>query len=646
MLLSVIIVNYNVKYFLEQCLFSVKHALKNIDGEIIVVDNHSSDGSREYFNDKFIDVNFIWKETNEGFAKANNEGLSYATGKYILYLNPDTIIPGDCLERSVAFMRAKSDVIALGVKMLDGSGKFLKESKRAFPSPTTSLYKLSGLAGIFPRSKIFSKYHLGFLDEDLSHEVDVLAGAFMMIPRNILKATGSFDTAFFMYGEDIDLSYRIQAAGFANFYFAETAIIHFKGESTRKGSFNYVRMFYRAMSIFAKKHYAGTKAGLFNILIQIAIVFSGILSATANLLKRIGLKFIDAIIILLSFMSVKLIWNTYVKTNVYYPKNLLRIAFPAFTILFLLASYFSGLYDNGYKQSRLNKATLTSMLIILAFYSLLPDSLRFSRGIVIFGSIIAFVCMSAVRLWLVKWNVIEKSFSKDDIKETVIVGTRSEFDKVCKLLNDSGVYKRILGRISSEEKEDDHTIGSIADINSFLPRYGIKQIIFCEGQLSYKSIIEIMSKLPHGKRISIYNTCSNTLLQSERKNLAGNALTGDVYYGIGLPVNIRKKRLVDLSLAVFFVLTFPFHFILKRNCFLFFRNVADVLLNRKTWVSYGTIDNQLPSLKPGVLTTTGLPASMNTLPEYNLADSDRNYARDFHYLKDVHLVVSNYHLLS
>lgn len=286
MLLSVIIVNYNVKYFLEYCLYSVVKALKNIDGEIFVVDNNSTDGSKEFFYDEFPQVKFIWNTKNEGFAKANNKALMQASGDYILFLNPDTIVSEDSFEKCIAFIRSKNNLAACGVKMIDGSGKFLEESKRAFPSPMTSLYKLSGLSKLFPKSKLFSKYHLGYLDNNTNHEVDVLAGAFLMVPKKIIEEVGGFDESFFMYGEDIDLSYRIQKAGYKNFYFAETSVIHFKGESSKKGSLNYVKMFYKAMSVFVKKHYGGTKAGLFNFFIHVGIFSRAAMSATARFLSK------------------------------------------------------------------------------------------------------------------------------------------------------------------------------------------------------------------------------------------------------------------------------------------------------------------------------------------------------------------------
>jgi O-antigen biosynthesis protein len=272
MQLSVIIVNYNVKYFLEQCLYSVQKACSGMQAEIIVVDNNSGDGSKPYLEEKFTGVHFIWNNDNMGFAMANNLALEKAKGEFILFLNPDTLLAEDCMEKCIGFLKKNKKAGALGIRMVDGTGNFLKESKRAFPSPLTSLFKLSGLARLFPRSKTFARYHLGHLSENENHEVDVLAGAFMMIPKKVLSEVGNFDEQFFMYGEDVDLSYRIQKAGYRNYYFSESTIIHFKGESTKRGSLNFVRLFYKAMSLFVKKHYSGSKAGVFIFLIQTAIV--------------------------------------------------------------------------------------------------------------------------------------------------------------------------------------------------------------------------------------------------------------------------------------------------------------------------------------------------------------------------------------
>jgi GT2 family glycosyltransferase len=283
--LSIIIVNYNVKYFLEQCLQSVLLATKNCTAEIFVVDNNSTDGSKQFLEPLFKEVHFIWLPKNIGFAKANNIALAKTSGDYILFLNPDTIVAEDSFEKTIAFLQNNTAIGALGVKMIDGSGQFLKESKRAFPSPSISLFKILGLANLFPKSKLFAKYHMGHLSVNENNEVDVLAGAFMLVPKVVLNVVGSFDEAFFMYGEDVDLSYRIQKAGYKNYYFAKTTILHFKGESTKKGSLNYVRLFYKAMNLFVHKHYKSGNAAVFTFLINIGIWFRASLATLTSVFK-------------------------------------------------------------------------------------------------------------------------------------------------------------------------------------------------------------------------------------------------------------------------------------------------------------------------------------------------------------------------
>jgi GT2 family glycosyltransferase len=276
MQLSIIIVNYNVKYFLEHCLLSVVKACKNIDAEILVVDNNSTDGSKAYLSPKFPMVQFFWNIDNPGFGKANNSVLDKTKGDYVLFLNPDTIVPEDCFTNCIAFFEKNTDCGALGVRMIDGAGNFLKESKRSLPSATAGFYKMTGLADLFPTSKIFASYYAGHVAESANAKVDVLAGAFMMLSKKAIDITQGFDESFFMYGEDIDLSYRIQKAGLNNYYVGDTTIIHFKGESTKKLSPNYVTHFYGAMNRFVNKHYSNNsiKQSLMNVVIEIGKNFA------------------------------------------------------------------------------------------------------------------------------------------------------------------------------------------------------------------------------------------------------------------------------------------------------------------------------------------------------------------------------------
>jgi GT2 family glycosyltransferase len=265
--LSIIIVNYNVKLLLKACLDSVVRAIENIETEVIVIDNASTDESISYLQPMFPHFKFLVNTVNEGFAKANNKALALASGEYILFLNPDTTVPPDCFHKCLMFFHNHPDAGALGVRMIDGSGEFLKESKRGFPAPLVSLWKMCGVTGMFPRSPIFARYYLGHLDEKSDHAVDVLSGAFMMVKKEALSKTGGFDERFFMYAEDIDLSYRIKKAGYTNYYFAGTTIIHYKGSSTKK-DFTYVRQFYKAMSQFVKKYYG---RGVYSILLDAGI---------------------------------------------------------------------------------------------------------------------------------------------------------------------------------------------------------------------------------------------------------------------------------------------------------------------------------------------------------------------------------------
>jgi len=282
MKLSVIIINYNVKYYLEQCLDSVFLAMKDLPTEVFVVDNHSSDGSQEYIKSRYPNVIYIENQENVGFARANNQAIAQAQGEYILLLNPDTVIGENTLINVCRFMDKNLQAGALGVKMLDGYGRFLLESKRGFPSPWNSFCKMLRLSKLFPGSKRFGGYHLKYLDKDSVHPVNILAGAFMLVRKEAIEKVGYLDEHFFMYGEDIDWSYRITQSGYTNYYFPEP-IIHYKGESTKK-DIKYVKHFYEAMLIFFNKHYPHSNR-LFKWAIRLAIYGCGILSAFQKVFK-------------------------------------------------------------------------------------------------------------------------------------------------------------------------------------------------------------------------------------------------------------------------------------------------------------------------------------------------------------------------
>ncbi len=290
MQLSVIILNYNVRYFLEQCVLSVQRALKDIDGEIIVVDNNSPDDSCDMMKERFPKATLIENKENAGFPKGNNIGVAAAKGKYICILNPDTVVAEDTFKKVLQFAESKENLGIVGVKLVDGRGNFLPESKRGVPTPWVAFTKITGLNKVFSKSTLFNKYYAQHLTENQTGKVDILVGAFMFMERLLYLETGGFDEGCFMYSDDIDLSYMVQQKGRANYYFHETTVIHYKGESTIKDG-TYMKRFREAMQFFYRKHFKNPP--LFNLFMRVGTLFF----AVAKQKKKVQTIVLDSYIL-------------------------------------------------------------------------------------------------------------------------------------------------------------------------------------------------------------------------------------------------------------------------------------------------------------------------------------------------------------
>ncbi len=645
MQLSIIIVNYNVKYFLEQCLYSVLKAVNGIDAEIFVVDNASNDASIEYLQPLFPRIKFIASKTNDGFAKANNKALEKCKGEYVVFLNPDTIVPEDCFKNCIHFFKQHQDCGALGVQMIDGGGCFLPESKRAFPSLSAAFYKLTGLSLIFPTSKRFNKYALGNLAKDENFEVDVLAGAFMMLCKDVVEKTKGFDETFFMYGEDIDLSYRVQQAGYKNYYLGKQSIIHFKGESTKRGSLNYVRMFYNAMSIFVKKHYSGSKATFFSSVIHIAIWFRAFVSLVQNIVNKSGLLLFDAMVVFFSMYFTNEFWIHILRNGKTFDGPLTQYSIPIFTAVFILGALLSGIYDNLYKPLKALVASASAVVVLLAFYSLLPEDYRFSRGVVVGGGI-----LSGLMVTLIRWLFIKVKWIKNDneiFKQTVIIGSQSDYIQVLQLLQKADIDERVLGRVSLAENDEQNTVGNIKQLSTLVKTVGINEIIFCEGTLSFKEIIEQIILL-HNQNISFrfHSKKSHCIVGSDSKTTTGEALTAEGYFALSNPYQQRMKRMLDVWMSLLILLTLPLQFLFINNAINAFKNAWLNILGKRTWVGYSSFQNTLPILPSGILTPSGYPNNGRfEVSQTILKKADVLYAREYDWMQDVKIIFNNYRQL-
>lgn len=485
MLLSIVIVNYNVKSFLAQCLRSVQQSEGVVCGkdyEVFVVDNHSVDGSVEMIREKFPWVKLIANPDNTGFAKANNQAIRQSGARYVLLLNPDTLIENDTLRKCLSFMESHPDAGGLGVKMLDGQGRYLKESKRGVPTPSTSFYKMTGLCKLFPRSQRFASYYMGHLSPDETHEVEILSGAFMLLRRETLDKVGLLDETFFMYGEDIDLSYRILKGGYKNYYFPQTNIIHYKGESTKKGSLNYVLVFYKAMEIFAGKYFSSGYYKFYFQFIRIAIWLRAALSVCARALRKIFLPAADFLLSYAVFVAFSRFWaQVFFHSPDHYPPIYRNGVLPVFAAVMMICCMAWGAYRIPLSLKKTAWGFLTGIAVCLLGGALAGAEWQFSRFTVVAGGLLCLGVACLLRLTVSRlWR---KSFplSVRRHKNYLIIGGRDEQARVQALLQEEGVRSEHIFALRVND--------ALSVLNEQIQVNRIGEVIFCAKDLNFDQIL-------------------------------------------------------------------------------------------------------------------------------------------------------------
>jgi len=564
--LSIIIVNYNVKEFLQNLIHSIEKASSNITKEILIIDNASDDGSVEFIKEKFPLVKLIANQKNLGFGKANNIGLKEATGKYILLINPDTIVAEDTFEKMIKFFESNVSAGLAGCKILNPDGTLQLACRRSFPGPWTSFTKVTGLSSLFSNSRIFARYNLTYLDENQTYEVDAISGSFMMMRKEVYEKVGGFDEQFFMYGEDLDLCYRIQKAGYKVFYVHTTQIIHYKGESTKRSSLDETKVFYNAMHLFVKKHLSSSL--LVELILRSAIT-------ARRVFAFIGIRKLILLAVLLDFIFFDLC--LYAAEKIYHNITVWR-GFPDFAIpivysvpalIQILVSFAIG----NYKKDKLSVSkTLLSILISLPILTSLTfffKDFAFSRAIVLITYLFLFV---ALAFWRIAFKIFfKKDLIDDDLKQkrTLIIGLDESAIQIGKKIKKKKTDRRTLvGLIGFSNKnvgdkfETFEVVGTDQNIKRVIKEHRINEVIFSSGDLSYNKMMEIVAKCrEENVEFKIVGSNLDFIVGKTAVTMLDDMPVIELSYNISMPQMRFIKLIFDLSIVIpSLFLIYPFIF--------------------------------------------------------------------------------------
>ncbi|MBR0073830.1 MAG: hypothetical protein IJP95_08340, partial [Bacteroidales bacterium] len=479
-------------------------------------------------------------------------------------------------------------------------------------TPRVAFYKISGLIKLFPRSPKFAHYYLGHLDPDQTTEIEILSGAFLMTRKEVLDKIGLLDETFFMYGEDIDFSYRIIKGGYKNYYLPTTRIIHYKGESTKKGSLNYVYTFYNAMAIFTQKHFSNSDARIFTAGIKMAIWARASLSFIKRLIANTLVPLLDFLCIYLGFLAIKNLWAAHKSMSIdYYPPEYTYFIVPIYVILWLLCIFIYGGYRKPVNLLKILKGLAIGTATLLIFYSLLDETQRYSRALILLGSAWAAVATLSLRGLLHLLRVKGYSLSSNKSKAYLIVGDKDETQRVGDLLCSFGITPSFMGHVSETESDDPMFVGDSGQLTDLVRFYKINEVVFCGKNLQPQRIIELMTLLQN-------SSVEFRIVPQESQFVIGS---GDIYsaedaYAISLrtlalPRKRTQKRVFDFVASFAVLLCSPVVLLFLRNKKGFFGKVFSVLVGKKTWVGYGhsTESGSLPKIKPCVIPVCGIDES-------------------------------------
>ncbi|MBX3044080.1 MAG: glycosyltransferase [Candidatus Kapabacteria bacterium] len=630
---SIVIVNYNVRDYLYKCLKSVEDAAGKLRIQTIVVDNNSQDGSIEFLEPLFPQVKFISSYENLGFSKANNLGFTFASGKYILILNPDTILQENTLDVMYDYMENHTEVGISVCKILNADGSFQAACRRGFPTPWASFCKLFGLQTLFPKSKLFGRYNQTFLSVDETYYTEAVSGAFMFARADVIREVGGFDTDFFMYGEDIDLCYRSFLAGYKNAYVHTTSIIHYKGESSKRSSLDDIKIFYNAMEIFARKHYAGST--VFLKFMRLGIKIRSAFAYALKYKRDMILIAADSIFLILSlFVGTYIVFGDILGFPDYaYPTVFILPVIVLIISMILAGEYFeeSGSIASsvfGYAMSFLALSTLTYFF----------TEYRFSRGTLLSTIGLSIIFSTIFRIFL---NTFKGKHNVENVR-AVFVGSPENFSQ---LLDDFRVVNpldiTIAGYVSDnagiESNSEISWLGSIRHLDAVIKEHKINNIIISDPEMTGERIMGILTA-------SSIRSARYHLAHRYEDFVASQLINNITYSGNSLPkynINLIRykiiKRIFDISIPILCLMTiFPL-FILKSKG-ISLNEVLKVLFGRKTFIGIKSGSDYYSSLKVGLISLADM-SSVGNLPEKAIRELNEYYLKNYSVTLDLEILI-------
>ncbi|MGE3801759.1 MAG: glycosyltransferase [Candidatus Kapaibacterium sp.] len=632
MQLSIIIVNYNVRDLLLNAIASLNRALSGIEGEIIVVDNASSDGAVELLQRDYPEVLTLPQDRNLGFGRAHNIGISHARGEYILILNPDTVVQEDTLREMLQFMADHPNAGAVGCKIVHPDGTLDAAAKRGFPSPWSAFSRVFGLSRLFPRSKLFGGYNLSWIGDDTTSQVESLSGSFMFFRASVLRELGGFDTDFFMYGEDLDLCWRTRKGGWEVWYYPGTSIIHIKGESTRRSSLDSIGMFYDAMEIFARKHF---RSPFLLFLVRLGILLRRGIARIERLFPSLSFAAIDVVAVLVGFIISTLL----VIGELHFPNYAVPWVFVAPPTIFILTIAASGGY--GVDAGRLSRTLLGYLVgfFILSTLTYFFEGYRFSRGIVLATTGISALIGLTARFLILLYR---RTYGRESARRVAVISGGSLSLPLRDRLRETllGRPVSLVGIIaptfSQLDKVGEGGIGSIENIARIVREHRLTDVFVIDSEIGYGEAISAM-RLCAGESVRFH------LMRDARDGGVGGEImaTGSVRHSYA-PEPYRQKipltkRLTDRLLALTCLLLFPFLTMFGGKGKLTIKGLLQSLIGQRPLVRGAASKSE----EPEPVFSAAAVYSDQIHDEKSLVEIERYYEANRSFMLDCEIIVSS-----